>query len=138
MGTVLVPVIGGFGGRWTFPRSYVQGLAQNWPAGCVNDNTTHDWILTLPAAYGFNYKRINVAESVYGWNSNFYTIDHIWEDFYVAGPALPPSAPEGIVVHWRYHPTTGKRYLALDVGFWTDWYYLDLPPSPTDYWLTQP
>lgn len=135
MGLVLVPSLGGFGGRWAFPRSYVHGFAQNWPADCVVTIDGPVWKLTLPPAYGNVWKYMEFKANIYAWNSNCYTIDHLWENFYIQYEGSPPIAPEGVIIHYVTHPTTKKRFLAFDVGFWTEWYYFTLPPSPPDYWL---
>lgn len=135
---MLAPTFGGFGDNWAFPRPYIYGFAQNWPANCAVSIVANSWTLTLPTGFGVGVgKQITFKNRFYLWTSNKWTLRFAFEDFYVFSPTAH-TAPEAVTVHYRRHPTTGKLYLALDVGFWTDWYYYQLPPSPTGYWATLP
>jgi len=135
VGLILRGSVGGWGGRFTFPRSYVKGFATNWPPVAVSTLTDYEWRLTLDASYGFAYKTMEFKPQFWDWNSNTYTFDWIFENFYIVVPPRAPVVAEGFTLKYKVKPGTRDFYVAMDLGFWTTWFYVDPPPAPPTYWL---
>lgn len=135
MGDIRYGTITGLGGRFALVRSYVKGFATNWPPGCTQTTGGNPMILTLPPSYGSYYKLMRLKDTFYAWNSNVNTMDYVFEDFYVASPLGVRQDAEPFALGLRPHPVNGSIYLALDIGYWTDWYYFDIPSGPSSYWL---
>lgn len=137
MGTILRGTVGGFGLKFAPPRPYIYGFATNWPGVGVSTLVGPEWRITLDASFGFAYKRMVFRDYFFNWHKRRVYFEDMFEDFYVVIPPNAPQAAEGFSLHYKTHPVTEHLYLAMDVGFWTDWFYVSLPPSPTDYWLKQ-
>jgi len=135
MGLNLMPPVLGLGGDFNLLRSYVKGFTTNWPAGCVSTYSGGLWTVTLPPGYGGFTKVMRIKPSFAAWSSNKNTFAYIWEDFYYDITPGGYIAPEQFSLRFKDRPGHLTQYLALDVGYWSDWYYIDLAPSPTDYWL---
>lgn len=120
-------------------RSYIYGLATNWPEFCVSTIADGDWTLTLPISIAPAKKVINLKSTFYAWNSNRPSFDRIFEDFYIEyTDTATRFTPEAFTLRLIHHPATHKPYYMIDVGYWTFVYYRELPPSPTDYWTPSP
>lgn len=136
---VYLGTVGGLGNRWAVQRSYVHGFATNWPPDCTVTTDDGDWRITLPAAYNFNYKRIQFHDYVWSWTSSRFFFEKIFANYYVYFTLTDTiGTPEPISLHYRLNPDDGYQYLALDVGFWTDWYYITLPGGPPGWWSQPP
>jgi hypothetical protein len=135
VGTILHGAVGGLGERFQTFRPHIHGLATNWPTPATVTQTGALWKIELGAGFGNAYKLMELKTAFFNWTSNRKTFDHIFENFYVVIPPGGPIAAEGFTLRFLTPPGTTRLYLAMDVGFWPDWYYFDLPPSPTGYWL---
>lgn len=138
MGTVLRGAVTGLGEKFAFPRSYIRGFTTNWPSVGVSTLVGNEWRITLDASFGNAYKLMKFQANYFAWNSNCYTFGWIFEDFYVFVPPSTVQPAEGFNLHYRVKPGTRDFYLALDVGFWPDWFYIDLPAQPAGYWRQPP
>lgn len=134
MGYIGYGTVGGLGGRFRLLRSYTKGFAITWPPGTTQIVTGFSWILTAPPAFGVLHKVMEFKPHFYVWNSNVYTFDWIFENFYDqvgSGPALPTD-PFNLEI--RRNPADGELYIAMNDGAWSDWQYMTMPPSPTGWW----
>lgn len=132
---VLYPPPTGLGESFAYGRSYIYGFATNWPPGSINSFAGGVWKITLTPPYGVHFKLMEFTADFLAWNSSRWHFSQLWQNFYVQAPPAPPVAPEGFNIHMRIKPTTTRQYIALEVGFWTDWYYIDLPSAPPGYWV---
>jgi hypothetical protein len=133
------PVIGtGFfshGGKFAFPRSYIQTLRIGW---VVNDITQADNVFTgggtfvPPTAW-----KVVVRPQLFDWNSNCYTLDFVvCESYYLrllTGEKIP--APWAIV--FQNNPTTFNPELLIYNPDGSPTFQIDAtyPPAPPGYWL---
>jgi hypothetical protein len=135
VGTVLYPTPTGFGDKFAYNRAYIYGFATNWPHGTINTFVDGVWQLTLTEVNPGAYKYMEFTTDFLSWNSSRWQFSQLWENFYSFIPPGPPIAPEAFKIRLIGRPSTRKLYLALDVTYWTDWYYIDLPAAPPGYWV---
>jgi hypothetical protein len=125
----------GLGERFLVRRGYTRRFQLNWPAGCVSSLISNQWVLRLPATFGTFQKVVTFKAYFFSWTSSNYRAGEIFEDFYIEDYVSGVrSSPEPMTLRIVVDPITRVEALFMDVGFWTDTYTIDLPPSPTTYW----
>lgn len=128
---VMYPFILGLGGRFSLFRPFFKGVCSTWVSGSTNTLSGYTWKLEGVYTGITTYQQVTFLPNFFNPNTNHYTIDHILTDyFYVNVPGGPlPTLP--LRPAWKFKPGTQDLYLSLDSLVFPDWYYLDLPPSPT-------
>lgn len=126
--------------RFFLQRSYYKGVGFYAPAGSVKDQVANVCtILWPPIGTGVAVRAVMKTEW-YDWNSNAYTADWIFSEYY----AFFQSAPS---IHYTYLPFTlyahfdppyGNMYLTNHLDIFTDFYKFDLPAAPPTYWYQLP
>lgn len=139
MGGIPGLVIGGWGGRYKFHRPYVRGFAVNWPHGSSIIPHTNGWTVLLNEVAPGWYKRYTFESRFWEWTSNGYTMDWILTQYEIFDPSdVSHGNGENFSLGYRYRPDTVEWFYTLDVGFWGDWYYIEVPPAPTAWFVPLP
>jgi hypothetical protein len=124
-------------GKFWFPRSYITKLKVH--TNHVNSVSYSDGLITWghvpPDAVSGQTK---IKDQIIPWTSNTYSLDFVVEWwFYVISPD-PTEVPWGGEVSFAYDPAAEAHCLIVATEAGDTDYYFDLPPSPTDYWPSQP
>jgi hypothetical protein len=121
--------------KFAMPRSYVRGIAlgisPDWEIYDTGNPIRAKAVLPSFTAFQDTY----IEPRFFDWNSNSYTLDFVFTSclFYIPGIVAPLEQSNQVEFVRRANETC--FYVALYVSGATKIFYIDLPPSPTDYWM---
>lgn len=87
-------------------------------------------------AGGYQY-HVRYKERFWDWNSSFWWIQEIFEDFYVTAPgSSTPISPGSVGISFGWLPPHTHQMMFLDNTFIStpQFYFWGMPPAPLDYW----
>lgn len=138
MGDVLYGTLLGLGGRFNLLRSYVRGIAMDYPPGSFPLSVGQNWTLQTPVSMG-NFPRVTILkDEFWNWNSNHYTADWIYDTFYDSNSTGGHFSTYPMHVELHVRPSDGRIYLAFNTHVYAAMFYNDLPPPPPGWWSGQP
>jgi hypothetical protein len=112
-------------------RPYIKGVACSWVSGSVSVLSGNTWTITGVYTGVTTYQLMTFKPEFFAPNTNRYTLDWVLEDYYYVNVPGGPLATLPIDAALFVRPGTADIYLSLDSLNFPDWYYVDLPPSPT-------
>lgn len=138
MGDVLFGTLLGLGGRFNLLRSYVRGFATDYVPSSVSYLSGRVWQIDT-TIYPGNYPRVmEWKPEFFNWNSNTYTVDWIWENFYDSNPGGGHYSTYPLYVEVHRRPSDLALYIGLFSHIYTTIYYMDIPPPPPGWWSGSP
>jgi hypothetical protein len=125
-------------GRLPVVRSYISAIALQWQANYTILATGNPFVIRENTFGGYQ-THIKLKPEFYAWSSNVYTLDWIFEDWYVTAPGGSPIIPGQPV---QFGISTQSNGIPCIYGVWTPssapYIFFSLPPAPPDYWLQLP
>jgi hypothetical protein len=127
----MYPSIIGMGGQFSLFRPYFKGVASSWVSGAVSTLAGTTWRLEGTYTGIDTYQEATLKPQFFAPNTNTYTPDWILSDYYYVNVPGPPLTTLPLNIKFVFKPGTYDIYLSIDSLNFPDWYFLDLPPSPT-------
>ncbi len=124
-------------GKFNFPRSYVNHIKIH--TNHVNVPSYADGLITwvhspLDAVTGYT----KIKDVFIPWTSNTYSLDFLVEWWYYVIAPSPTEFEWGGELSFAYDALINDNCLIVATEAADTDYYFPLPPSPTDYWPSQP
>jgi hypothetical protein len=138
MGDVLFGTLLGYGKQFAVLRSYVRGIAMDYPIGSFPLSVGQNWTLQTPVSMGDFPRVTTLKNEFWNWSSNTYSPDWIWDTFYDSNSTGGHYATYPLYVEIKTHPNTLARYLFFNSHVYDEVFYNDLPPAPPTYWGPDP
>jgi len=127
----LYPSILGLYTKMRLFRPYFKGIACTWVHGSTSSLVGTTWDIVGVYTGITTHQVMTFKPEFFTPNTNNYTLDWILSDYYYVNDPGPPLATLPIDSALIFKPGTPDIYLSLDSLNFPDWYYLDLPYSPT-------
>jgi len=120
--------------KFAAPRSYWRGIAVGYGNPFTLSLTGNQVHAHAAGAFGVIDTYITLADNFPAWSSNRWTIDYIFTDQYTILNGSSPLVFSGLI-SILLNPDNAGLYAVMSFVGGDGFRYVDLPPSPTDYWL---
>lgn len=118
------------------PRSYFKGVAFGWVPGYTILEEGNPFLFEEHVFGGYRLF-VRFKSNWWNWQSNSYTLDYAYEDFYAIAPDHVTHVAAGAVdVGLGFSALVPSYHFTANLYTTPEFKLFELPPAPADYWLS--